>query len=59
MMNNPILEKEDYKIILKNLPKCNTRIKIDTIIKIIELGEKFEKDNIEVRKVLETLEKKN
>lgn len=58
MMNNPILEKEDYKVILESLPECDTKVKIDTIIKIIELGEQFEKDNIEVRKVLETLNKK-
>ena len=43
MMNNPILEKEDYKVILESLPECDTKVKIDTIIKIIELGEQFEK----------------
>lgn len=59
MMNNPILEKEDYKFILDNLPDSKTKVKIDTIIKIIELGEQFEKDNIEVRKVLEELEKQD
>lgn len=56
-MNQPILDKEDYKFMLENLPKSKTRTKIDVILQIIELGEKFENDNIEVRKILENLEK--